>query len=70
MQMKPCTAGPVGGLIPRGWPDVLAFAQATRAVSDPWEMTALVHMSAAYVEERAHGTDLFRKSPMERATHG
>lgn len=69
LHMRPCGYG-AGSIVPRGWPDVLAFAQATNAVCEPWEMTALEHMSAAYVEERLSGGDVFRIPPMERGQHG
>lgn len=54
------------GQAPLRWSEVLAFAKATAAVSEPWEMEALVDMSRYYLHERVAAENPLRKSPMER----
>lgn len=55
---------------PRSWAEVLAYAQATGAVTQPWELQALFDMSWDYVHELNKATSPFVKSPMERAKNG
>ena len=64
-------AGPgksgMGGETPLEWPDIWAYMQATQAISEPWEARALIRMSQAYVDEKAAGSNLLRKAPIDRA---
>jgi hypothetical protein len=59
-------AAPMGGFLPFGWSEVVAFAGATGRVQEPWEFEALVQMSRQYSLER-NSDDPFRIPPMERA---
>lgn len=62
--MRFAKTGPMGGLLPQEWGDVLAFAQATEAVSEPWEIATLHEMSQAYVNE--YGKELATIAPVDR----
>lgn len=65
------TPGPMGeGLQAQSWQEVLAFAEATGRITEPWEVGALFNMSWAYVTEHAKASDALRISPMERAANG
>lgn len=54
------------GDVPLSWLEVDAYARQTSAISDPWEARALVYMSGAYLEGRAHGANPLAIPPMER----
>jgi hypothetical protein len=56
-----------GGLVPQSWSEVRHFAEATRLVSEPWELVVLFDMSWGYVNEFQKSSDAFRISPMERS---
>lgn len=65
------TPGPMGeGLQAQSWQEVLAFAEATGRITEPWEVEALFNMSWAYVTEHTKAADSLRVSPMERSDHG
>ncbi|MEN9060001.1 hypothetical protein [Ponticoccus litoralis] len=55
------------GIAAADWPEIVAFAQGTRRVSDPCELEALHAMCAAYRDGLVSGANPFRKSPMEIA---
>lgn len=54
------------GREPWDWLNVEAFARSTLRVSEPWEIEALVGMSAAYVTELHQGKDALTMAPCER----
>jgi hypothetical protein len=56
-----------GGLAAQTWGEVLAFAQATGRIGEPWEAQALFDMSWAYVTEYQKAGDALRIAPMERS---
>ncbi|MGR3574010.1 MAG: hypothetical protein ACU0CF_04645 [Sagittula sp.] len=62
----PTTRDAMGGEAPLPWSEVWAFASATRAVSEPWEMQALVAMSRAYIEGKAGGATPFAIAPIHQ----
>lgn len=47
------------------WAEIHAFAQATQAVSEPWEMEALRRMSGAYLGGLHRGENPFGIQPGE-----
>lgn len=61
--------GKVGamGMGPLEWVDIYSFSQATRRVSEPWELETLYDMSQAYFEELERGKNPFAKSPLDKA---
>lgn len=69
MQMKIATST-MDGLQPRSWTEVLAFAQATGAVTEPWELQLLFDMSWDYVNELEKSKSPFTIPPMERKQNG
>jgi hypothetical protein len=52
------------GETPLTWREVWAYAQATRAISEPWEFRALIDMSRAFVRARKAGEDPFEELPI------
>lgn len=54
------------GRLPLDWPNLLAFSQATGAISEPWEYRALMQMSRAYLEEIEVGKNPLSIEPMAR----
>lgn len=65
-QAGPTVATPAGEA-PLSWLDLWAFAQATGAVSESWEIQALRDMSRSYLHERLIGTEpLAMISPADR----
>jgi hypothetical protein len=54
------------GEVPLSWSEVWAYAQATRAISEPWECRALIDMSRAFVRGRKEGESPLCIAPMER----
>lgn len=56
------------GASPLEWIDIWAYSQATRRVSEPWELETLYEMSAAYFRELERGKNPFAKSPLDMET--
>lgn len=56
----------MGGLRAADWPEIAAFAQATGAVVEAWEMVALRQMAAAYVAGLRDGADPLSIAPADR----
>lgn len=53
--------------VPLEWPDILAFGQATGAVSPGWEMQTLYDMCRAWFRENAAAEETIgRIAPMDR----
>lgn len=67
-------AGPAvdtaAGEEPLGWPVVWAFAQATEAVAEPWEMRLLIDMSKEYILARRKGEEPLARAPVDQAEEG
>jgi hypothetical protein len=61
----PSMAGSMGD-VPLDWQNAVAFARGYQSIEEPWEIKALVDMSAAYVSARAAGTDVLAISPVEQ----
>lgn len=59
-------SGPMG-MVPLEWGDIYAFSQATRQVTEPWELELLYEMSQAYFRELENGKNPFAKSPLDKA---
>jgi len=57
----------MGDLRPVDWPEIVAFANGTRRVSEPWEIEQLYDMSLAYLAGYRTGCKLFGIEPMEQA---
>lgn len=55
------------GMGPLEWIDIYAFSQATRQVSESWELELLYEMSQAYFRELERGKNPFAKSPLDKA---
>lgn len=51
---------------PLDWPDLWPFAQATQAISEPWEHHALRSMSHSYLAARAAGNELLAMAPVDQ----
>lgn len=51
------------GRVPLDWPTLHAYAQATGAISEPWEYQALTRMSRAYLEEIEAAKNPLRREP-------
>jgi hypothetical protein len=67
--LKLATSGE-SGLQAQTWREILAFSEATKKASEPWERQALFDMSWNYVQEFTKSASPFMKSPMERPTDG
>lgn len=48
------------------WPVLWAYGQATGAIAEPWEYTALRDMSRAYLTGRIEGADPLSMPPARR----
>lgn len=66
LQAGPSKIAAMGGEGPLAWLDLWAYAQATQAVSEPWEFEALSRMSRAYVEGRQTGANPFGIAPVDQ----
>lgn len=55
------------GEVPLPWAEVLAYAHGSGAVSEQWELRALVDMSKAYLFEKFTSTGPLAVPPVERA---
>lgn len=53
------------GIIPLSWLEIKSYADATEALSEPWEFRCIREMSSAYTTER-NSNDLLRIAPNER----
>lgn len=54
------------GETPLTWTEVWSYAQATEAVSEPWEMRLLIDMSRAWLNARTKGEEPASVSPADR----
>lgn len=54
------------GQAPLGWQEAWAFGQATGKISEPWEYSALIDMSRAYLSELQGSKDALTIPPNER----
>lgn len=63
----PHSLSAMGEPILLSWSDLVAYAQATGAVGEPWEFETLHEMSRAYLEGRKHGESHFAIAPLELA---
>lgn len=63
-------AGPTApgamGEVPLDWPAVVAFAQATGAISEPWEFQAVIDMSRGYVVAKTIGENALAIPPVKQ----
>ena len=64
-RVGPGWASGMGGETPLPWSELLAYAQATGAISEPWEFEALSAMSRAYVAARADGGSVLSIAPAD-----
>ena len=53
------------GECPLSWVEIKSYADATGAISEPWEFRCVRDMSSAYVTERGH-TEPLRIAPYDR----
>jgi len=51
------------GRLPLDWPNLKAFADATDAISEPWEFHALIQMSRSYLSEIEAAKNPLRREP-------
>lgn len=51
---------------PVDWPEIVAFANGTGRVSEPWELEALANMAQGYLSERQAGAEPLSVPPVER----
>jgi hypothetical protein len=58
----------MGGEHALDWPVLWAYGQATGAVAEPWEYTALRDMSRAYLTGRIEGADPLSMPPAKRGS--
>lgn len=58
----------MGGHRPADWPEITAFAQGTRTVTEPWELEALHRMAQAYTGALDEGANPLCIPPLERET--
>jgi len=56
------------GISPLSWVEIKSYADATGALTEPWEFRCVRDMSSAYCTER-NSDDLLRKAPYERVTN-
>lgn len=54
-----------GGYRPLKYLDVITFAQGTQAISEPWEIEAVVNMSNAYCDGREYGSKNNKREPID-----
>lgn len=52
------------------WSEIKAYAEATGAIVEPWEMRLVREMSSAYVRELQKGESIFVRPPGERQSAG
>jgi len=69
-RLGPTRQSDMGGLRATDWPEIMAFAQGTGRVSEPWEIEQLYDMAQAYVAGYRTGCKLFGIEPMEQAGEG
>lgn len=55
------------GEVPLSWTEVVAYAQGSGAVSEQWEIRALVEMSKSYLAEKATAVKPLATPPTEQA---
>lgn len=60
----------MGDEVPLTWPDLLAYSQATGAVTSRDELVTLFEMSKAYAAGKIHGTQPAAMSPAEQLENG
>ena len=51
---------------PLSWPVVWAYAQATEAVCEPWELRLLIDMIHGYMDARQQGEDPLARAPADQ----
>jgi hypothetical protein len=68
-RLRYAVPSPMGGMVAQSWTEIEAFARATEAISEPWELEALFEMSWIYTEERQAGSNLMRIPPMDRKSN-
>lgn len=62
----PTAPGPMGGEMPLSWTDIWDYAQATRAITEPWEMKLLSQFSREYLAAKLAGADVFAIDPVDQ----
>ena len=65
-EVGPSSFAGMGDEVAISWQEVWAYAQATQAISEPWEFRALVNMSKAFVKARRDGLSVFAIPPIEQ----
>ena len=56
-----------GGVdVPLSWSEILAYAQATMTIAEPWEMQALARLSREYLIGRTEGEHPLSIAPIDR----
>ena len=58
-------ADPMVGHMPLGYADVFQFSQATRKITEAWELEAVVSMSKAYCQGLEYGSRNVRREPID-----
>lgn len=66
LTLGPIRSMPMGGVRATDWPEIWPFMQATKAVTETWEVEALHAMCGAFAKGLETGKNPFAKSPMER----
>ena len=65
-EVGPASEAPMGGFMVIQWAEVLAYSQATGSITEPWEITAMIDMSKAYLRGYAEGQSVTSIPPNER----
>lgn len=68
LEVGPCTITGFGDEVPITWDVLVAYAQATGAISEPWEYRAVMNMSLSYVDGKRRGADPFCRPPTDLDT--
>lgn len=65
-EVGPCTVTGMGDEIPITWEALWSYAQATGALTEPWEFRIVMDMSLAYVAGKRAGEDPFCRPPTDQ----
>ncbi|WP_306150750.1 hypothetical protein [Roseovarius sp. MMSF_3281] len=68
--LGPIRHGDMGGMRVVDWPEIVAFAQGTQRISEPWEIEQVHDMALAYLAGYRTGCKLFGIEPMEQEEEG
>lgn len=65
LRLGPVRPTEMGGQRPADWPEIVAFAQGTRRVSEPWEIELLYDLAQDYLAGFRTGSKLFGVAPVD-----